>query len=71
VVDAELKERLIPDFTTRLELDDFDAWLATHRQNVDNRRRHGILDRPTYRDIENPNAVIIHTSVEDLDLALQ
>jgi hypothetical protein len=26
---------------------------------------------PTYRDIENPNAVIIHTSVEDLDLALQ
>ena len=26
---------------------------------------------PTYRDIENPNAVIIHTSVEDLDRALQ
>jgi hypothetical protein len=61
----------MPDFMTRLEPDNFDAWLATHRQNAENRRRHGMLDGPTYRDIDNPNAVVIHTSVEDLDLARQ
>ena len=61
----------MPDFMTRLELDNFDAWLATDRQNADNRRRHRMPDGPTYRDIGNPNAVVIHTSVEDLDLALQ
>jgi hypothetical protein len=62
----------MPDFMTRLELDNFDAWLATDRQNADNRRRHGMLDGPTTcLDIDNPNAVVIHTSVEDLDLALQ
>jgi hypothetical protein len=71
VVDAELKEPLMPDFTTRLELDDFDARLAIHRQNADNRRRHGRLDGAIYRDIDNPNAVVIHTRVEDLDLARQ
>jgi hypothetical protein len=61
----------MPEFMTRLELDDFDVWLATHRHNAGNRQRHGMLDGPTYRDIDNPNAVVIHTRVEDLDLALQ
>jgi hypothetical protein len=42
VVDAELKEPSMPDFMTQLEPESFDARLATHRQNADNRRRHGM-----------------------------
>jgi hypothetical protein len=30
-----------------------------------------MVEGPTCLDIDNPNAVVIHTRVEDLDLALQ
>jgi hypothetical protein len=30
-----------------------------------------MLDGAIYRDIDNPNAVVIHTRVEDFDLARQ
>ena len=29
-----------------------------------------MLDGPTYRDVDDPNAVLIHTCVEDLDRAV-
>ena len=29
-----------------------------------------MLDGPTYRDVDNPNAALIHTCVEDLDRAV-
>jgi hypothetical protein len=60
----------MPDFMTRLEIDDYETWLDMHRENVDNRTGHGMLDGPIYRDIDNPNAVVIHTRINDLDRAL-
>jgi heme-degrading monooxygenase HmoA len=59
------------DFLTRLEVADFDTWLAVHFDNAASRRSYGMVDGPVYRDIANPNAVMIHTRVEDLDRARQ
>jgi len=44
---------------------DFDTWLRVHRANAENRRSFGIVDGPIYRDIDEPNAVLVHTSTDD------
>jgi hypothetical protein len=49
----------------RVEVADFDTWLRVHRANVENRRSFGIVDGPVYRDIDEPNAVLVHTSTDD------
>ena len=61
----------MPDFITRLEVENFDIWLAAHLGNTENRQSHGMVDGPMYRDINNPNAVLIHTHVEHMDRATQ
>lgn len=45
----------------RVEVADFDTWLGVHRTNAGNRRSFGIVDGPIYRDIDEPNAVLVHT----------
>ena len=55
----------------RVEVADFDAWLRTHRTHAQDRRAYGMTDGPIYRDISNPNAVLVHTIAEDLDKAGQ
>jgi heme-degrading monooxygenase HmoA len=59
------------EIMARVEVGDFDAWLKTHLENSDNRRSFGMIDGPIYRDIDNSNAVFVHTHVEDLDRAMQ
>jgi hypothetical protein len=49
----------------RVEVADFDSWLRVHRANAENRRSFGIVDGPIYRDIDEPNAVLVHTSTDD------
>ena len=55
----------------RVEAADFDAWLRTHRTHAQDRRAYGMTDGPIYRDISDPNAVLVHTIAEDLDKAGQ
>jgi hypothetical protein len=49
----------------RVEVADFDPWLRVHRANAEKRRSFGIVDGPIYRDIDEPNAVLVHTSTND------
>ncbi len=56
---------------TRIEVDDFGTWLAVHLGDAGNRRSHGMVDGPICREIDHPNAVLIHTHIEDMDSAMQ
>jgi heme-degrading monooxygenase HmoA len=61
----------MPDMMARVEAEDFDTWLRSHRSQAEKRRAYGMTDGPIYRDIENPNAAFVHIHVEDLDTAGQ
>jgi hypothetical protein len=56
---------------TRIEVDDFGTWLAVHLGNAGNRRPHGMVDGPICCDIDHPDAVLIHTHIEDMDSVMQ
>jgi heme-degrading monooxygenase HmoA len=59
----------MPHIMARVEVGDFDTWLETHLSNSKKREAYGMVDGPIYRDIENPNAVLVHTIVEDMGRA--
>ena len=61
----------MPDIMIRVESEDYDAWLKTHYDHVDDRRRYGMTDGPVSRKVDNPNAALFHINVEDLDRAMQ
>ena len=56
---------------SRVEMQDYEAWLQSHQSHSEDRRRYGITDGPIYRDIHNPNAVLVHIMFEDLERAMQ
>ena len=39
---------------------DFDAWKPVFDEHEDVRRSHGEIEHRVYRDIHNPNRVIVH-----------
>lgn len=55
----------------RIEMDDYDRWLATHYQHAQDRQSYGMVDGPVYRDIDNANAAMFHIRTENLDRAMQ
>ena len=55
----------------RVEVADFDVWLRLHRANAQNRRAFGIIDGPIDRDIDEPNAILVHTCTHDPSRAAQ
>jgi len=55
----------------RVEVADFDTWLRIHHANAENKASFGILDGAIYRDIDDPNAVLVHTSTQDPARAAQ
>ncbi len=59
------------DILIRIETQDYEAWLATHYDHVEDRRAHGIVDSPVYRDIDSPNAALFHIRVESMDRAME
>ena len=59
------------ELMTRVQVTDFDTWLHIHRSNTEQRREYGMTDGPIYRDIDDPNAALVHLHVDDLDRALQ
>jgi len=59
------------EIMSRVEVENFNTWLAVHSSNSQNRRLYSIIDGPIYRDIDNPNAVLFHIHVGDLDQAIQ
>jgi hypothetical protein len=61
----------MPEIMVRIEMEDFDAWLKTHYDYVDQRRSYGMTDGPVYRDIDTPNAALFHIHTDDLDQAMQ
>ena len=61
----------MPDIMIRVEAEDYDAWLKTHYDHVEDRHSYGMTNGPVYRDIDNPNAALFHIHVENLDRAMQ
>ncbi len=61
----------MPHMMARVEVGDFDTWLETHLSNAQNRVSDGMVDGPIYRDIANPNAILVHIAVEDMAQAAQ
>ena len=61
----------MPHMMTRVEVGDFDTWLEIHLSNAQNRRAYGMIDGPIYRDINDPNAALVHIIVEDMARAGQ
>lgn len=59
------------DILIRIVTQDYDAWLKTHYDHVEDRKAHGIEDGPVYRDIDNPNAALFHIRVEDMGRAME
>ena len=55
----------------RIEMDDYDRWLATHYQHTEDRKAYGMVDGPVYRDIDNANAAMFHIRTENLERAKQ
>jgi hypothetical protein len=55
----------------RVEVTDFDVWLRVHRANAEHRRAFGIIDGPIYQDLDQPNAVLVHTCTDDPSRAAQ
>ena len=56
----------MPEMMARVEAEDFERWLRSHRSQAEQRRGYGMTDGPIYRDVDNPNAAFVHTHVEDL-----
>ena len=55
----------------RIEMDDYDRWLATNYQHAEDRQSYGMVDGPVYRDIDNANAAMFHIRTENLERAMQ
>ena len=68
---AEERNLIIKIIMIRVEAEDYDAWLKTHYDHVEDRHSYGMTDGPVYRDIDNPNAALFHIHVESLDRAMQ
>jgi heme-degrading monooxygenase HmoA len=60
----------VPEILVRIEMEDFEKWLAVHYEHEEDRRVHGMVDGPVYRDIGNPNAALFHIHAEDMDRAI-
>ena len=59
------------EMMARVEAEDFDTWLRSHRSQAGQRRGYGMVDGPIYRDVDDPNAAFVHIHVEDLARAGQ
>jgi hypothetical protein len=59
------------DILIRIEMSDYEAWLQTHNDHVEDRKSYSITDGPVYRDVSTPNAALFHIKVENLDRAMQ
>ena len=53
----------------RVTPDDFDRWFAEHDGAKEARLEYGITDGPLYRDVSDPNTLLVHLDVEDMDRA--
>ena len=61
----------MPEMMARVEAEDFETWLRSHRSQAGQRLRYGMTDGPIYRDVDDPNAAFVHIHVEDLARAGQ
>jgi len=61
----------MPEMMARVEAEEFDTWLRSHRSQAGQRRGYGMVDGPIYRDVDDPNAAFVHIHVEDLARAGQ
>jgi hypothetical protein len=50
----------MPEMMARVEAEDFDTWLRSHRSQAGQRRGYGMVDGPIYRDVDDPNAAFVH-----------
>jgi len=59
------------EMMARVEAEDFEMWLRSHRSQAEQRLAYGMTDGPIYRDVDSPNAAFVHIHVEDLARAGQ
>jgi hypothetical protein len=61
----------MPDIMIRVETEDYDAWLKTHYDHVEDRHSYGMTDGARLPR-HHPNAALFHIHVEkNLDRAMQ
>ena len=56
----------MPEMMARVEVEDFERWLTSHRSQAGKRAEYGMVDGPIYRDIDDANAAFVHLHVKDL-----
>ena len=59
----------MPEIFIRIEAEDYDAWLAVHRELAPYRRQYGIEDGPIYRGTDEPSTPLFHARTDDLQRA--
>ena len=55
----------------RVNPENYDRWLKEHDGCRAARTEYGMTDGPVYRDVADPNVVLVHLSCENLDRAKQ
>jgi hypothetical protein len=48
---------------------DYDRWIAEHDGAKDHRLEYGLTDGPVYRDMSEPDTVLIQLETDDIDRA--
>ncbi|MBX3063768.1 MAG: hypothetical protein U0528_01405 [Anaerolineae bacterium] len=54
----------------RVVSNDFDKWWSVVQGEADVLAQYGVAFGPLYRDVDNPNAALIHFIAEDLERGL-
>jgi len=55
----------------RVVPEDFDVWRKEHDGQREARLAYGMTDGPVYRDEQDPNVVLVHLNVENLERAME
>ncbi len=55
----------------RVKPEDYEVWLREHTAAREARETYGITDGPFYRDAGDPQAVLVHLDVEDLQRSME
>lgn len=54
----------------RVVPEDFNQWRTAHDECREARGEYGMTDGPVYRDEKDPNTVLVHLDVENMDKAM-
>lgn len=53
----------------RVTPEDYETWIKEHDGCCEARKEYGMTDGPVYRDVKDPNTVLIQLNCEDMEKA--